>query len=658
VLDAAVPGATIEGRVRSCSSDVPPEQCFDARSSGSQLRVSPASFSSPAGNLVFTGDVPDAGCFPAEDVYVVAEVTVIGSDDTRRGPFFTPIVSTHVDAHFVAVVTPHIARIDLLALPGGATSPVEFQADTDCGFPVVAQSDADWLSVGYKPGYSDIFVATADPTKLDPSAGPFSATITLGAQDPPLGTATIPVTLTFAALDLHWATPPPERVGTGQTFPLALTVGGDFVSARVQLDAGYAGSDRLFTLLTFAPGATLTGPPGDFNATGMRGTDCDGPIDAELRSEVWITGTDGIERGPVPFTPAPFEATRSTVAQTLGSAVGGTTAMGNNLHFRTVRGGLPMPRDVSLWLACPDRGPARVDWTATVDVPWLQLSDTTGELTPTQSVIYPVTTLSVDPTGLDPAGSLYTGHLTFTAPGTGNSPLVLPVDLDITGDIAVDWTTAPATIAPGESFPLALAVTGNFDQVAGRALDCDSSVEPFCLFDFSSYAVDLTNAGFFAGPPGTFAFEGTRFANCFGLTHSFFGATFTIARDGSLLGPFYATPSPVLEPIATTYSVLPSAITLRGLAGQSPLAATLSPLWICGGALDWTAQVNRPWMGLTAVAGQTGFRVRDTITVVVDTGTLDPAGSPYDGSVTFGLAGSAMPVATVPVHVEIVAPGN
>jgi hypothetical protein len=327
-----------------------------------------------------------------------------------------------------------------------------------------------------------------------------------------------------------------------------------------------------------------------------------------------------------------------------------------DLHFRSVRGGLPMPRDVSLSLACRDRGPARVDWAASVDVPWLRLSDTTGTVTPAQSVVYPGTTVSVDPTGLDPAGGPYTGSLRIT--GAGVDDLVLPVELDIDGDVDVAWTRAPESVASGASVPLALAVTGTFDRVEGRARDCDESVPPFCLFDFSSFAIDLTNAGFFAGTPGTFDFDGTRFANCFGITQSFFGATFTITRGGIQTGPFYATPSPVLEPAATTYSVLPGSVTLRGIAGQNPLAATLRPLWICGGALDWTAQVDRPWMDLTSIAGRTGYRVRDTTVLVVDTSTLDPAGSPYDGTVTFGLAGSSTPVASVPVHVEIVAPGH
>jgi hypothetical protein len=158
-----------------------------------------------------------------------------------------------------------------------------------------------------------------------------------------------------------------------------------------------------------------------------------------------------------------------------------------------------------------------------------------------------------------------------------------------------------------------------------------------------------------SGPAGEFAFHGRRWATCLtDFGNSYFGARFTVTRDdGTRVGPFFAPRLPFTEPMTDTYSVLPSAITLRGLAGQDVLAATISPIWICGASQEWTARADVPWLLLSRVTGHTGFRARDTLTVVVDTTALEPGGSPYEGHLVLGEVERTDPVAVVPVHVEM-----
>jgi hypothetical protein len=86
-----------------------------------------------------------------------------------------------------------------------------------------------------------------------------------------------------------------------------------------------------------------------------------------------------------------------------------------------VFGSAPQDVDVSLLSS----GDTEIDWTAAEDIPWLSVTTNAGQ-TPVDLV------LTVDP-GLLPLGT-HIGTITFTSPQAANSPVVLTVNLQVTGN--------------------------------------------------------------------------------------------------------------------------------------------------------------------------------------------------------------------------------
>ncbi len=76
-----------------------------------------------------------------------------------------------------------------------------------------------------------------------------------------------------------------------------------------------------------------------------------------------------------------------------------------------------------------DNGGVALSWTATVDVPWLTLSSTSGNLDPGSSVTINVTT---DTSGITPG--TYNANITVNAPGAFNAPQTVTVTLTVFPD--------------------------------------------------------------------------------------------------------------------------------------------------------------------------------------------------------------------------------
>jgi ligand-binding sensor domain-containing protein len=84
------------------------------------------------------------------------------------------------------------------------------------------------------------------------------------------------------------------------------------------------------------------------------------------------------------------------------------------------------PTPQSFWVT--NSGPGDLNWSATADVSWLQLSVSSGAA-PTE------VSVSANSSGLEPGD--YTGHITFTAPGAANSPQVVTATLKVRGESSV-----------------------------------------------------------------------------------------------------------------------------------------------------------------------------------------------------------------------------
>jgi len=96
----------------------------------------------------------------------------------------------------------------------------------------------------------------------------------------------------------------------------------------------------------------------------------------------------------------------------------------DRLEFRAQEGG---PNPVPQTLQITNAGGGTLEWEAKPDVPWLALEPVSGALAAMQAQTVNV---AVNISGLE-AGT-HEGHITITAPGATNSPVTVPVTLELT----------------------------------------------------------------------------------------------------------------------------------------------------------------------------------------------------------------------------------
>ncbi len=132
------------------------------------------------------------------------------------------------------------------------------------------------------------------------------------------------------------------------------------------------------------------------------------------------TPTPTIEPTPTP-TPGPDEPTicHSPSSLSFGAAVGVD----------------PSDQVLEIW-NCD--GPSTVlDWSVTADVAWISLSPPSGSSTGEVDEV----TVSIDSSSM--AAGSYEGHITISAPGAGNSPRTVTVNLTITSEGAIICYSPP-----------------------------------------------------------------------------------------------------------------------------------------------------------------------------------------------------------------------
>ncbi|MBZ5592401.1 MAG: hypothetical protein LAP39_09205 [Acidobacteriia bacterium] len=100
-----------------------------------------------------------------------------------------------------------------------------------------------------------------------------------------------------------------------------------------------------------------------------------------------------------------------------------------DLVFSYTEGGaLPAPQTVAI----TNSGTGTLSWSASANMPWIVLSETSNTLT-----------VSINPVGL--AAGPHVGAITITAPGATNSPIAIPVEFTINA-------AAPPVISPATHF--------------------------------------------------------------------------------------------------------------------------------------------------------------------------------------------------------------
>jgi VCBS repeat-containing protein len=304
-----------------------------------------------------------------------------------------------------------------------------------------------------------------------------------------------------------------------------------------------------------------------------------------------------------------------------------------------------------------------------------------------QSQTFAITTLpangtaSVNATGL----VMYTPNTNFTGTDSlvvtvtdnGTPPLAGTVTISVTITIpgVVAWTTpAPASVASGQAFPLALTVAGNFLKISGEVLACPTTVPvdqcagfqiegtassfSGSLSTFTSSQFQVTPSSF-SGAPGTFTFT-AQGSDCQGPEDFYFVARLFLLLPGSstFLGPFFGplTTTTVQAPTGPLLQVLPQALTVNAFAGLNPPPHTLVLTSACGEALNFSARADVPWLSLTPPAGTVPVFGQQQVGVAVDVMGLNAAQSPFAATVTVTAPGALNTPLSVPLTLNLLGP--
>jgi hypothetical protein len=272
--------------------------------------------------------------------------------------------------------------------------------------------------------------------------------------------------------------------------------------------------------------------------------------------------------------------------------------------------------------------------------------------------------VAVDVSGLTAAPSPLTGTVTFTAPGALNS-LVVPVTLNLPG-VTATWTVpAPASVASGQVFPLALTVMGNFLKVSGEVFACPTTVPvDQCVNSINQETPAFSSQiqvapSSFAGPPGTYTFT-AQGIDCAQSDDIYFVARLflVLPGGGTFLGPFFGPQTTTTLQAATgpLLQALPPALTVNAFAGLNPPPQTLTLLSACGQALDFTGASDVPWLSVSPAGGTIPVFGAQAVTAAVDVTQLTASPSPLAATLTFTAPGALDNPLLVPLTLNLVGP--
>lgn len=282
-------------------------------------------------------------------------------------------------------------------------------------------------------------------------------------------------------------------------------------------------------------------------------------------------------------------------------------------------------------------GGSTLNWTATSDVPWLDIAPSSGSLGPQQSL--PV---SVAPSTQSLEPGSYTGTITVQDPNASNSPQTLEVSVNVTELPAFELSVSSLSYTAQElsnSAAQQLTVT----NVGGGTLAWTAStgaswlnVTPGSGSATSQQAVSVSVAVSTAGlGPGTYA------------------ATITFSDPN-------ASNSPVTVSVTLTVTQRPRILHVPGTMdffdltpceGDPPFPQSWSIVNDGGGTLNWRATSNASWLSVSPSSGSLNLGQSQEGSVSVSDSSL-PYGT-YVGTITIRDANASNSPQTIDVTLDI-----
>jgi Cys-rich repeat protein len=270
-------------------------------------------------------------------------------------------------------------------------------------------------------------------------------------------------------------------------------------------------------------------------------------------------------------------------------------------------------------------GPYDVSWYITDDADWLSEDPASG--TTPSSV-----TVSVDSAGLQPG--TYNGIITISSSQASNSPVTVPVTLDVY-NIQVQWVTPPPNqMDSGVDYTVEYSISGEYSG----CWRIQYGTDPDPINHPQSYTqLQCGGAGRYQ--------DTLNVISCTGEPYYFVVAAWV---NGYL---FYSNivSSGVNSPSGYLLRVEPSSLGFYAVAGgDNPPPQSLQINEVCGNSIDWNASVDADWLSVIPFLGNTPSSTDVSVDI---TGLSEGT---YNGIITISSSQASNSPVTVPVTLNVI----
>ncbi len=273
-------------------------------------------------------------------------------------------------------------------------------------------------------------------------------------------------------------------------------------------------------------------------------------------------------------------------------------------------------------LTVSNAGGGALSFTAAADVPWLSVTPQSGSAPR-------AVTVTPSPAGLSPG--IYTGAVTVTATGVDGSPVTVPVTLTV---------PAPPELAVVPA-GLAFRAVQGMAAPAAKTLDVSNLGGGALAFTASTNVLWLTVAPGSATAPRTLTVTAATSA----LPAGEYTASVTITAPGVPGSPRAVPVTLTVDPPPPLLAVSPVSLSFTDGSTKSLTVSNAG-----GGALDFTASANVPWLAVTPASGS----APGTLTVTPSLAGLSPG--THTGTVTVTAAGASGSPKAITVTLTIAPP--
>jgi len=543
------------------------------------------------------------------EVGVYGGVVIIAATDADNSPQIVTVNLTAIDpaAPQLTAAPSSLAFNYTIGDTAPAVQSVSIASDGAAFANTVSASGGSWLAVasssGATPGSVDVSV---DATGM--AAGSYTGSVSIaaaGAGNTPLA---VSVRLSVAAAAL------PNLTVSPTTLSFNYQIGGTIPAAQT---ISVASSGTALSYTASAGSSWLTALP-------VNGT-TPGTVSVSISPQGLAAG---VYSGDVivAATGAGNSAQIVTVSVTvIDPAAPQLTAAPSSLTFNYALGGTtPAAQSVSI-----GSSGAALSYTASASGgTWLAVTPTSGTTVGSVSV-------SVNTMGL--AAGIYTASVSIAAAGAGNTPLIVPVSLNITGASLSNLTVSPLTL----SFTYQIGGT----TPAAQTVSVASGGPALTYTASASGDAWLTALPVYNTTPGSVSVS----VSPQGLAAGVYSGDVIVAAVGAGNSPqvvsVYLT---VTGSPAPTLSAAPASLSFNYQAGGPAPAGQALSMFSTGSVLRFTVSASGgAWLAVTPASGVTP----GSVGVYANPSGL--AVGTYSGSVSIAAAGAGNAPLTVPVTLTV-----